>query len=137
MLLAGICSDGALGKYSPWAFCRSFRGSLCRPKLRTVSCYGNAATNRKAALTRRKYLLPWCVLQDYYGGAYGGAIFNKGDIIVDGEASFTGNTGGVRANLCVSSLRTFLNEASQEIVCGGVGQPKVWSLEQTLPNAST
>ncbi|CAN0231276.1 unnamed protein product [Scytosiphon promiscuus] len=31
---------------------------------------------------------------DYYGGALGGAIFNKGDITVDGEAEFAENTGG-------------------------------------------
>ncbi|CAN0247193.1 unnamed protein product [Scytosiphon promiscuus] len=31
---------------------------------------------------------------DYYGGAEGGAIFNKGEIIVDGEAEFTSNYGG-------------------------------------------
>lgn len=28
-------------------------------------------------------------------GAEGGAIHNRGDIVVDGEANFTGNTGGV------------------------------------------
>ncbi|CAB1113980.1 unnamed protein product [Ectocarpus sp. CCAP 1310/34] len=31
---------------------------------------------------------------DYFGGAQGGAIFNRGDIVVDGEAEFTGNIGG-------------------------------------------
>lgn len=36
------------------------------------------------------------LLQDYFGGAQGGAIFNRGDIVVDGEAEFTGNIGGVR-----------------------------------------
>lgn len=35
--------------------------------------------------------------QDYFGGAEGGAINNRGDIVVDGEAFFTGNIGGVSA----------------------------------------
>lgn len=36
------------------------------------------------------------LLQNFYGGAEGGAIYNKGDIVVDGEAEFTSNIGGVR-----------------------------------------
>lgn len=33
--------------------------------------------------------------QDYFGGAEGGAIFNRGDIIVDGDALFDENYSGV------------------------------------------
>lgn len=50
-----------------------------------------------------------CTLQDYYGGAEGGAIFNRGDIIVDGDALFDDNSGGVskkrdgRGRCCVLS----------------------------------
>ena len=33
--------------------------------------------------------------QDDFGGAEGGAFFNRGDVVVDGEAVFTGNYGGV------------------------------------------
>lgn len=35
------------------------------------------------------------VLQDYYGGAEGGALFNRGDVTVDGDATFLDNYGGV------------------------------------------
>lgn len=38
--------------------------------------------------------------QDYFGGAEGGAIYNKGDIIVDGEAEFKSNVGGVSSVMC-------------------------------------
>ena len=38
---------------------------------------------------------PTNTTQDYFGGAEGGAIHNRGDIVVDGEADFTGNFGGV------------------------------------------
>lgn len=35
-------------------------------------------------------------VQDYFGGAEGGAIFNAGDIVVAGTANFANNKGGVR-----------------------------------------
>lgn len=44
------------------------------------------------------------LLQYYIDGAQGGALFNKGDVIVDGAAEFTGNVGGVRSNTSVGSV---------------------------------
>ncbi|CAN0030631.1 unnamed protein product, partial [Ascophyllum nodosum] len=34
------------------------------------------------------------IADDDFGGAEGGAFFNRGDVVVDGEAVFTGNYGG-------------------------------------------
>lgn len=77
-------------------------------------------------------------LQDYYGGAEGGAIFNKGDIIVDGAAEFTGNRGGVRANTPAGSVAKsypLLNEADKGVLSVGVEQPNAHKQRQTLSNS--
>eukprot|EP00904_Undaria_pinnatifida_P010188 jgi/Undpi1/629/HiC_scaffold_10.g04093.m1 len=45
---------------------------------------------------------------DYFGGAEGGAINNRGDIVVDGEATFTGNIGGRGGAIYQETWATFV-----------------------------
>lgn len=74
-----VCKGCTKKRIVPWAVCRSPAKLLWCLKL-PGTCYVSVT----------------CYLQDYFGDALGGSIYNRGDIVVDGDAEFVGSEGGVR-----------------------------------------
>lgn len=67
----------------------------------------------------RTCTFPHSLVQDYYGGAEGGAFYNRGDVLVEGEADFIDNYGGVSLMCQVSGLHFV---ATTVTVCTVIGR---------------